>query len=349
VAKLYKRDDSPYWWATGYDHRGRRWRASTRTADHAAARIVAKRVERQRLLATSEGPTLRLSDALERLRAHKARAGRADATMSVLAAKGGRLLHELGDDRNLATLALGDADAYVDTRLAAGVSLHTIAKEWGTLRAALRLARRHGLYLRDPIDLWPDALHDVYTPRTRWLTVEEYQQMLLTIPPRRRDHFVVFVHTGVRHSELHALTADDVNTEARAIAIRGTKTAGSTRTVPLSAEAWEVIGPRASKGGRLFADAWGRSALARALKAASKRAGIPKVDSTNDLRRTFATWLLHAGVPEATTIRLLGHTSSAMVRRVYAQHSPELLRKAIDALPRTRARYVTTHPARHRT
>ena len=43
--------------------------------------------------------------------------------------------------------------------------------------------------------------------------------------------------------------------------------------------------------------------------------------------------MFNAGVPELATIRLMGHGSSAMVRRVYAQLSDATYESAIDCLP----------------
>lgn len=70
----------------------------------------------------------------------------------------------------------------------------------------------------------------------------------------------------------------------------------------------------------------------RDLEAACKRAGIAKV-SPNDLRRTFASWQAEAGVPEAVTASLTGHTSSQMVRRVYGRIGSDAKRDAMAKLP----------------
>ena len=70
----------------------------------------------------------------------------------------------------------------------------------------------------------------------------------------------------------------------------------------------------------------------RDLRAACKRAAIPAV-SPNARRRTFATWLAEAGVHELVTASLMGHTSSAMVRRVYAAIGSEAQHAAIAKLP----------------
>lgn len=349
---VYRRGDSPYFWTGGRDSTGKRWRESTRADDKATAVKVARAIHRRRLLEAPEGQELRLSDALELLRRHKERKGVSPATLEILAEKGGRLLAVLGPDRNLSALTLMDAEAYLDLRVRQGVTLHTVQKEWGTLRSALRQAARHDLYPHDPTRIWPEALRDVYEPRERWLTVEESTRLAAALPARRRDHFTVFVHTGARYSELFRIRACDVDVAERALWVDGRKGRKdrAQRTVPLSDDAWEVVSRRMAEhpAGPLFPDTWTRSALARTLKAASRRAKLPQVDSTNDLRRTFATWLFHASVPEATTIRLMGHSSSRMVRRVYSQHSGELLRTAIDRLPALSQRdhSVTTLDAR---
>ena len=56
----------------------------------------------------------------------------------------------------------------------------------------------------------------------------------------------------------------------------------------------------------------------RDLAVACRHAGIPRV-SPNDLRRTFASWLKQRGVDSMVVARLLGHSSTAMVERVYGR------------------------------
>ena len=60
--------------------------------------------------------------------------------------------------------------------------------------------------------------------------------------------------------------------------------------------------------------------LARACRAAK----IPRV-SPNDLRRTFASLLVQDGVPLDVVAKLLGHSSAAMVYRVYGRFTPSAL------------------------
>jgi len=72
--------------------------------------------------------------------------------------------------------------------------------------------------------------------------------------------------------------------------------------------------------------------MGRDLPAAAKRAGVPRV-TANDLRRTFASWLVQAGVSLYVVSRLLGHKSTRMVELVYGQLDDATLAAAIGKLP----------------
>ena len=56
--------------------------------------------------------------------------------------------------------------------------------------------------------------------------------------------------------------------------------------------------------------------------------------TANDLRRTFASWLKQQGVDSMVVARLMGHTTSAMVERVYGHLNDKTLREATNTLPR---------------
>ncbi len=74
---------------------------------------------------------------------------------------------------------------------------------------------------------------------------------------------------------------------------------------------------------------WGK--VNRDLKAACKRAGIDAV-SPNDLRRTFASWLLQAGVTSSVVAALLGHTTTTLVDLTYGRLDQGTLRDAVGKI-----------------
>ncbi len=209
------------------------------------------------------------------------------------------------------------------------ISDHTISMELGMLTAALRRLKKHGLYAGEPLELWPDALSEaIYTPRDRWLTETEYRALLLALSPHRRRYVQLYVLTGLRFSELYQC-------ERRGDSLFVTQTKGNAkvgetkvREVPLCDDARAILDAHPLPWVQ-----WQKGRMGDDLKRACARAGIARV-SANDLRRTFVSWLANAGVPELTVIRLVGHTSSTMVRRVYAQLAPATLAEAVARLPR---------------
>ena len=72
--------------------------------------------------------------------------------------------------------------------------------------------------------------------------------------------------------------------------------------------------------------------IGRDLPDACARAGVPRV-TLNDLRRTFASWSVQAGVPAKVIANLMGHTSTRMVDLVYGRVGPSDYEAAIARLP----------------
>src|SRR5205085_4341047 len=160
--------------------------------------------------------------------------------------------------------------------------------------------------------------------------------------------------TGLRPSELFGLEQHDVDREAgvvyvrRAFAngrIKNTKTRLSTRAVPLQAKAVEaldrlpasvnpILFPNA-RGGRIDFRVFGR----RHWRPAQIAAGVEPNRGLYDLRHTYATFALRAGVPVFAVSRFIG-SSIAMIDRHYghlARDSREHAVSLLDALAVERA------------
>jgi len=159
--------------------------------------------------------------------------------------------------------------------------------------------------------------------------------------------------TGLRPSELFGLEQHDLDREAgvvfvrRAFAngrIKNTKTRLSTRAVPLQAKAVEaldrlpvsvpILFPNA-RGGRIDFRIFGR----RHWRPAQIAAGIEPIRGLYDLRHTYATFALRAGVPVFAVSRFIG-SSIAMIDRHYghlARDSREHAVALLDALALERA------------
>lgn len=344
---LYRRPRSPYVWCRGTLPDGKPWYASTKCRDDDSARKAARDIERQRVAEFCEQQktkaaradaekVITLREALAVLRQHKLRKRVSDATMVKFEWKTKPLERLFGSDRDVASLTLADLEAYVDRRRAEvvrgttrNVKDHTIAMELGALCSALYQLKRHGLYAGEPRAIWPEALTNTYTPRTRWLPLEEFRRLIVAIHPEKRKYIIAYAHTGVRLSELYR-----AERRGNVLVVDQRKGEKQMRLVPLSAELKEILDRDPLPWVR-----WHKNSMMNALNSAADRAGIARL-SCNDLRRTFASWLCNAGVPELTVIRLMGHRTSKMIRDVYAQLSPQTLEEAVSRLPRIRS--VTT-------
>ena len=294
-------------------------------AHYAIAKQRGVQYERARFEAEAHVPTYRLTDALDALVAHKKRSKRSAATIEITECKCGHLRRVLGDDFDVTKTTLEHSNTYLDTRRAEGAHDHTIAKELGQLKQALRIAWRATppKFDRDPSTIWPkEALENAYVPVDTYWTLDQYRTAQYHGIESRTDHVAMYCNTGVRFSELYRLEAQHVDLQLTRLYVPGTKTKSAKRWVPLNSIALEVVQRRAAMypDGPLFPDRWSRSRLVQDMKRVAKRAGVPQV-SANDFRRTFATWCGEAGVDESTVVAWMGHTSSKMVRRVYQQLS----------------------------
>ena len=160
--------------------------------------------------------------------------------------------------------------------------------------------------------------------------------------------------TGLRPSELFALERRDVDLALGVVYVRRayasgrlkhTKTRLSTRAVPLQSKALEALDRLAScETSLLFPNARGgyidfRSFGRRHWKPAQAKAGIEPLRHLYDLRHTYATFALRAGVSVFAVSRFMG-SSIAMIDRHYghlARDSREHAVSLLDALALERA------------
>jgi integrase len=161
--------------------------------------------------------------------------------------------------------------------------------------------------------------------------------------------------TGLRPSELFALEQGDVDRTAGVVQIRRAYANGRVKAVPLQAIALAALDqlPPRSESPLLFPNARGgyldfRNFNRRQWKPVQRAVGIEPLRDLYDLRHTYATFALRAGVPVFALSRFMG-TSIAMIDLHYGhlavdsyQHAVSLL----DALALERAVDAGWTPAR---
>jgi integrase len=129
--------------------------------------------------------------------------------------------------------------------------------------------------------------------------------------------------TGLRPLEAALLERRDVDRTRRLLAVRGTKTAGSRREVPLTGRALEALArlPARLETSLLFpapgGDALNLNNLRRRVwSPVVKSSGVETPARIYDLRSTFASNALAAGVTVFELAKVMG-TSVAMIERHY--------------------------------
>jgi integrase len=331
--RLYQRSKGGIWWCWYYGPDGNRIRLSTKCRDKRAAELFVRNREREahdpRRAAENEAKAKQhtVADALDYFLNDGRPADIAEATVSMYLQKAGQLIRLVGGiDVN--ALKVSDVIGYTDTRLGEGAARGTIHKELVTLRRALRKAAEREILTRDWRLLLPEFKVN-YQPKTRWLTSGEFLRLLQQLPPHRQLWVFLAVFTSSRDSEVDSLAWRDVDWADMSIRIRGAKTDESDRVVPLAGLLFKVLHAFRQPAGLIVGE-WLN--VRRDLHAACARAKIDPC-SPNDLRRTFASWLKQKGVDSFTTAKLMGHSSTRMVEKVYAQLDSQSKRSAIALLP----------------
>jgi integrase len=334
MADVWRRAGSRYWWCSFNDWKGDRQRKSTRQADEKLAKQVARRLELEASLPRADPFTI--GQALALAGHEQRRKGNSSLRDSLKRAE--HIVRILGADTdlnasNIPTLGKRYMDARRKEQTPWGSSIRdsTIGKELGVLRQGMFEGRTEERFVGDPKALFPKSLKPG-EKRDRWLPHHECQALLAQATPHRRRWLEVYLDTGLDVGELHRVKKSDVDWERGVFRVRGTKTRYRDREVPMTATVQRIFQERLSYAGEfVFAPVWRSHQVAQCMRRWCPRAGIEHV-IVKDLRRTFCTRMMKAGVPELTVTRLMGHGSSQMIRDVYAQLDTEAFQVAVDAL-----------------
>lgn len=234
--------------------------------------------------------------------------------------------------------------AFKNKRYADGVMPATINRELAVLKKAFNLACREWEWVRDN-PVCRVSMEREQNTRDRWLTEEEEGRLLKIAPLWLRELVLFAANTGMRRGEILALNWNGVDFVRRTVTVFRSKN-GERRTIPINQTVQGILTRRHEtrpdepqtgeslvfgSGAQTHLDG---SNLRRAFTATLKAAKIENFHF-HDLRHTFATRLVQAGVDLYKVQRLLGHKSPNMTQR-YAHHFPESLRDGVEILDRQR-------------
>lgn len=214
----------------------------------------------------------------------------------------------------------------------------TINHELGLLSHAFKLATAEWEWTdRNPVlGVSREAVNNLIE---RWLTSEEETALLDASPAWLKEILVFAVNTGLRQSEILNLEWPQVDLFRRTITLLKQKNK-QVDTLPVNAKVLEVLKTRVKvrhlASAHVFTSREGTRLdarnLLRAFYLACKDAKIEHL-RFHDLRHTFATRLVQAGV-DLYTVQKLGRWRTVQMVVRYAHHYPESLRPGVEALDR---------------
>jgi len=226
-------------------------------------------------------------------------------------------------------------DEYKDKRLER-VDGPTINRELGTLSHLFSKAVGWRHAAANPVKgimRYPEN-----EPINRPLTREEEPRLLAAASRRLRAIILIALNTGMRRNEILSLRWGNINLSEGQIELEaGNTKAKKKRLVPLNATAVAALRTLPRTHDLLFRSPTRKGHIKdvkTAFHAACEKAGIDDL-RFHDLRHTFGTRLVEAGVDIVTVQKLMGHSRIEMTLR-YAHSSEDSQRRAVAKLTENR-------------
>jgi integrase len=250
-----------------------------------------------------------------------------------------RLISHFGNVK-LSNITHHQIDLYRLQRLDSGLTIASVNRELELLRAVLNYAKREGLIERTPFEMGESLISKAdETRRDRVMSLDEEEKVLAQCVDKRKHLktlIIAAVDTGCRRGELFTLTWADVDLNQRVINIRAfnTKTMRA-RSVPISdrlAAEFERLRQSVESEDSANNLVFGISDnIKHSWTTATKKAGIQGL-RFHDLRHTFCTRLIEAGMPIDEVAKLAGHTQINTTYKHYLNTTASTLDRARQAL-----------------
>jgi len=336
---LVKRNNT--WWMS-FTFQGQQVRRSTETSDKKLAEAILSKIRVQivegKYFEKPKEDPYTFSQLMDRyLKEHASRRAHYRRYVNMVAN-----VKTFFGNPNLSQITPKTIVAFKAKRYADGVMPATINRELAMLKKAFNLACREWEWAKDN-PVCRVSMEKEQNSRDRWLTEQEEARLLMAAAAWLGEVVTFAVHTGMRRGEILALTWAGVDFTRRTVTVFKSKN-GERRTIPVNQTVLELLSQKYEQGRGLrgietrvvFCSEAGTeldgSNLRRGFTSALKAAQIEDLHF-HDLRHTFATRLVQAGVDLYKVQRLLGHKSPSMTQR-YAHHYPESLRDGVEILDR---------------
>jgi integrase len=339
---LYKR--GRVWWMS-FVYQGRHHRKSTETDDKKLAQRIYDKLKGQiaegKWFETQPGEEKTFREMMEKFQSeYFSNLASYSACKSYI--KG---LVAFFEDYTLSEITPSLISEFKIRRKAEGVKPATIHRQLGLMKRAFNLAVREWEWCKEnPVT--KVSMEKLNNKRDRWLTIEEEDKLIQSCPPWLKEIVVFALNTGMRLGEIRSITWQGVDLFRKTVTVFKSKN-NERRTIPLNQKVFELLKSktkvRSIKTDLVFHSQnhtpLDKGNIRRAFCITLEKTGIQDF-RLHDLRHTFATRLVQAGVDLYKVQTLLGHKSPIMSQR-YAHHYPESLRGAVAILDRARQDSVT--------
>jgi len=207
----------------------------------------------------------------------------------------------------------------------------TINRDLQCLRHILFWSVDEGILPQNPLSRMP--MERERKKRRPILSLDEEGALLTALALHMRPIVVAALDTGMRRGELMQQKWEDVDFGRKLLSVTHSKTPeGEAREIPLTQRVFDLLWGMREDHGLLFT--YKGKAIQRpktAWKTALIRSGI-RVLRFHDLRHTFNTRLLEAGVMQEVRKALMGHSSGEDVHATYTHVELPMKREAIQKL-----------------
>jgi len=169
--------------------------------------------------------------------------------------------------------------------------------------------------------------------RRQVLNVAEEQSLLAAAPDHLRAMIIAALDTGMRRGEITSQRWEDVDFSRKLLFVTRSKTPeGESREIPLTERLFDLLANiRQSEGIIIGFRGEPVRIIKRSWKTALKNAGVRHM-RFHDLRHTFNTRLMEAGVMQEVRMALMGHSPGNKVHSTYTHVELPIKREAIRKL-----------------
>lgn len=331
---LYKRQDSPIWWMT-FSASGRAYRRSTGTDNKKLADSILSKVKTQiaegKWFEKEESPEeYSLRELADKYKAFIKGRQKSEKVKGYII---GQLLDYFGEDRMLSTFTTYGIEQLQTANIERSLSNSANNKQLNIIKNMFKKAKEWKMVTDIVVkDVYSAKLLVDESQRLRFLSKDECKTLVDACEPLLRPIVVTALNTGMRKGELLTLKWDQADLKHGFILLAKTKN-GERREIPINNTLRSVLqgivrhisvpyvfyNPETEAPWCDLKKSW-----ARALKAA-------KITDfhLHDLRHTFASHLVMAGIDIMTVKDLLGHKTLKMTLR-YAHLAPSHRVRAVE-------------------